>query len=104
MLPKSERLTKEDFKNIRPKVFFRGVCFDVASVPSPHFKCACVISKKKVKTAVERNKIKRRIFNFISRNSLAKPYMLIFYIKNQASLTDYESLKKEILQAFDTLQ
>lgn len=111
MLPKSERLSKDDFINIHPKVFFRGEYFDVASTPSLQQKFACVISKKRIKKAVARNKVKRRIFNALqeitSQNtSLAKEKQqhIIFYPKPTAQATDYQNLHKEISKVFATLQ
>lgn len=106
MLPKSERLNKDDFINIHPKVVFRGDYFDVASTPSLHQKFACVISKKRIKTAIARNKVKRRIFNGIKETFFKKEkhYHIIFYPKPIAQDTDYQTLYKEISKVFATLQ
>ena len=111
MLPKSERLRKDDFISTHPKVFFRGEYFDVASTTSLHYKFACVISKKRIKTAIARNKVKRRIFNgineiFLQNTSLPKEKQqhIIFYPKSTAQSTDYQILHKEISKVFATLQ
>lgn len=111
MLPKSERLSKDDFISIHPKVFFRGEYFDVASTPSLQRKFACVISKKRIKTAIARNKVKRHIFNavqeiFSQNASLPKEKQqhIIFYPKPTAKNIDYQTLYKEISKVFATLQ
>ena len=103
MLPKSERLTKNDFESIRPKVFFRGEFFDVALVPLEATKFACVISKKKIKRAVDRNKVKRRIFGALKESRPKSTGHFIFYIKSSAENALYGSLNKEISKAFATL-
>ena len=110
MLPKSERLNKDDFVNIYPKVFFRGEYFDVASKPSLQIKFACVTLKKRIKKATQRNKVKRRIFNAIQQTLIQKtmvnkeiPRHIIFYPKPLAKDTDYQTLYKEISKVFATL-
>ena len=104
MLPKSERLTKQDFEGNRPKVFFRGNFFDVAIIPTDTQKFACVISKKKVKRAVTRNLIKRRILSAVKENKPEKKGHFIFYIKSNAEGVAYSIIKEEISLAFATLQ
>ena len=107
MLPKSERLTQEDFKGVRPKVFFRGGLFEVSYIPSQSQKFACVITKKRVKTAVARNTLKRKVFSAIKNNKgdleKKKKGMLIFYLKVIPKDTPYLHLEEEIRKAFATL-
>lgn len=103
MLPKSERLTKEDFKGLRPKVFFRGELLDIAYIPSKSQKFACVVSKKTLQRAVDRNLIKRRVYECIAEIAVVQPYYFILYPKKIALSTPYSQLYKEILKAFATL-
>ncbi len=107
MLPKSKRLNKEDFKGVRPKVFFRCEFFDVASTPSLHTKYACVITKKRVKTAVARNTLKRKtltaIWELENKNPSQSNHHFIFYIKAIPKETPYALLQEEIKKVFDTL-
>ena len=103
MLQKKKRLTKEDFKVIKPKIFFRGVLFDVAFAPSLDQKFACVISKKKIKTSVSRNSIKRKVLSVINELNPQKKGFFIFYIKTIPKTTSYALVKEEISKAFDTL-
>ncbi len=103
MLPKSKRLTKEDFNEKRPKVFFRGELFDVAGVTLQTQKVACVTSKKTLKRAVDRNLIKRRIFSILITIKPPSPYSFIFYPKKNSQTAPFRLLQEEIQKAFDTL-
>lgn len=103
MLPKSERLSKSDFQGSRPKVFFRGAFFDVAYLTEPIHKAACVISKKTLKRAVDRNFVKRRIMNNIATHLKSKNYSYIIYPKKIILTTSRTQLQEEIRKAFDTL-
>ena len=104
MLPKSERLTTQDFQKIKPKIFFRGDFFDIGYVSSSIQKFACVISKKKIKTAVNRNKVKRMIFTALKESKPLQINHYIFYIKTKAEGLPYKTIKEEISKAFATLQ
>lgn len=111
MLPKSKRLSKEDFEGIRPKIFFRGQLVDVGyCIPTTNNsgeKFACVISKKTLKNAVDRNKAKRRVFEvlyeFMKENRIEK-YFYVLYPKKTIHTVSYTDIKKEIYKAFATLQ
>ena len=103
MLPKSKRLTKEDFTNSRPKIVFRGDLFDLAVVPIIPTKYACVISKKTLRRAVDRNAVKRKIFTAIRNNEIKSVSSCIIYPKKASLDTTYPQLEKEIMRAFATL-
>lgn len=104
MLPKSQRLTKEDFKGLRPKVFFRGELFDIGYIPGETKKFACVIAKKTLSKAVDRNLIKRRIMECLQEVNPSKPYSFVIYPKKISLSTSYQQLHKEIIKAFATLR
>ena len=87
----------------RPKVFFRGLFLDAATVVLPTQKFACVISKKTLKQAVKRNNVKRRIFNIIKMTQKKFKLSVIFYPKKTSITAQHQKLKEEILQAFATL-
>lgn len=104
MLPKSERLTKEDFTGNRPKVFFRGELLDIATVVLPTQKFACVISKKTLKKAVQRNFVKRRVLHVVKLLPLPlEKYSIIFYPKKGSYTAPHEHIQEEIKRAFATL-
>lgn len=104
MFPKNQRFTKEDFSGIRPKVFFRGSLMDVAFCTLPTPKYACVISKKTLKTAVQRNLVKRRIMNGLRTCALPEGKSFVFYPKKTSYTAPYSLLIEEIQQAFATLR
>jgi len=103
MLPKLKRFKEEDFIGTRPKVFFRGTVFDCAKILLPSQKFACVIAKKTIKRAVDRNRIKRRIFNTIRNISIDSTDSFIFYPKKGSQEVPQKILNEEINQAFATL-
>jgi ribonuclease P protein component len=104
MLPKPERLTKEDFMGVRPKVFFRCDLLDIAILSSQTQKFACVISKKTLKRAVDRNQVKRRIFEILHDSKPKKIASFVVYPKKPALNSPYEEIYKEIKKGFATLQ
>lgn len=103
MLPKSERFTKKDFIGSRPKVFFRGELLDIAVISFSKQKFACVISKKTLKRAIDRNLVKRRIFSIVKDLPVYHTYSFVFYPKKTSLLATYSQLLREIKTAFDTL-
>lgn len=103
MLPKAERFTKEDFNGIKPKVFFRGELFDIASVILPTQKFACVISKKTLKKSVQRNSVKRKIFNAVQTIDVDHKKSIIVYPKKKSITVPYSQLLEELQKAFATL-
>jgi ribonuclease P protein component len=107
MPPKKERLTKEDFKKNQPKIFFRGEMFDVSFFVLSQQKFACVISKKTLKRAVDRNKVKRRIMSAIQKTqkegTIKTKKSLIVYPKRTSLIMPYQQLYSEIQKVFATL-
>ena len=104
MLPKARRLTKLDFSGIRPRIIFRGGYVDVAVVISTVTKFACVIPKKRVKRAVDRNRIKRRIYSAVEKTPLpTKNYYIILYPRQNALNSSFTHIEKEIREVFATL-
>jgi ribonuclease P protein component len=104
MLPKAKRLTKVDFKGIRPRVIFRGRFVDVAVVDSLVTKFACVVAKKRIKHAVDRNKVKRKIYSAVLTSNIKKPKFVILYPKQTVVSASLFEIKEEIHQVFGTLQ
>ena len=104
MPPKKRRLTKNDFKKGRTKVFFSNTLFDVATIQGVENKVACVISKKTIKKAIDRNKEKRRFLNIIYKSIKNKNHIsLVFFPKKTTHLVTNEKLKEEIDTFFATL-
>jgi len=76
-------------------------------ISNPHRKesrIAVVISKKVLKSAVRRNRIRRRIYEYarIKMASLKKPYDIVFIISSSELLTmPYADIVKQLDQLFE---
>ena len=103
MLPKSERLTKTDFVGLRPRIVFRGTFVDVAVSSAETSRFACVIAKKRIKRAVDRNSVKRKIYHIIHEVKPKTPHLVIVYPKTTALHSKFSNIKEEITSAFSTL-
>lgn len=104
MVPKTKRLTKQDFSGQRPKVFFRGTVCDVAYIQGNEVKYACIISKKTIKKAVMRSKIKRRVYSVLEKIQPSRAGCFLVYPKSICNTSSYEQLQYQLTQAFATLQ
>ena len=103
MLQKSERLTKIDFVGLRPRIIFRGSFVDIAVNKAETSRFACVIAKKRVKKAVERNRIKRKIYHILKDIKPKPPHLVIVYPKSNALVAKKNDISEEISLAFATL-
>ena len=103
MLPKSERLTKEDFTTLRTKIVYRGELFDVATITPSQGKFACVIAKKTLKKAVDRNTVKRRFMSALQDYSKVDNTSLVVYPKKNSLTAPYPQIQEEIKKVFATL-
>jgi ribonuclease P protein component len=106
MLPKKERLTTFDFKGLRPKTIFRGFLVDIAvyKTTETSSRFACVIQKKRVKKAVDRNTIKRKVYAILKESKPKLSHLVIIYPKKETLTTPSTKIQSEILQGFATLQ
>ena len=103
MLPKKERLQRLDFKDLRPRIFFRGTYVDISANTSKETKFTCIIQKKRIKKAVDRNSVRRKIYSIIQTIRPKKPYFIIMYPKQNVRTSNYSQIMTEIKSAFDTL-
>lgn len=103
MLPKSKRLTVSDFKGLKTRIIYRGAYFDVASVPKEATKYACIIAKKRIKRAVDRNKARRKVHEALRAVETKEPSYILIYPHKQILLSRPEDIKKELMTAFATL-
>jgi ribonuclease P protein component len=104
MLPKKKRLSKNDFVGLRPKKVVRGAFFDVAFTPKEATKYACVIAKKQIKSAVDRNKIKRKIYTIVGGLEHTMKGFFIIYPKKTINTLSYKRIEEEFDKLFATLQ
>ena len=103
MLPKTERMTKQDFKVFRPKGVFRGTYVDIAAIPATNTRFACVISKKRMSHAVDRNRARRKVYSFLVENKPSTPHLIVMYPKVGILTGDRTRILEEIRQSFATL-
>jgi ribonuclease P protein component len=104
MPPKKERVTRADFNNLSERALLRGNLFDIAYKANPDFKVACVISKKRVKLAVERNKIRRKAYYALRESGFRKPYIIILYPRIEMLRSPKKDLVLELSKALATLK
>ena len=103
MLPKSERLTKTDFVGLRPRIVFRGTFVDIAISKTTTSRFACIIAKKRIKRAVDRNSVKRKIYHIIREIKPKSPNLVIIYPKVTALHASQIHIREEIGSVFTTL-
>lgn len=103
MLPKPKRLNSADFLNLNTKNVFRGFYVDISICSAQKTKFACIISKKKIKKAVDRNRTKRRVYSIIENLNLKDNYSVVIYPKPTALSGEYNLIKSEINEVFDKL-
>ncbi|MCS7183857.1 MAG: ribonuclease P protein component [Patescibacteria group bacterium] len=96
MLKKKFRLTDFDFKNFFKGQRKRNNLFLVYKLRANSKKFAILVQKKIIKKAVERNKIRRQIYDIIRKNlaNLENGYYLIIPQKKES----YQNLKNELLK------
>ena len=103
MPPKKKRLTKKDFSELTKKTTLRTRLFDVVYTPSLTHKVGCVVLKKRTPKAVDRNKIKRKIYHGYRETKPKNTYTIIFYPKNESLRTPQQTIVKEMKELFATL-
>src|SRR3989344_5380869 len=96
MLPKSKRLKRDDFSKFQKKTTLRGNYFDITASPAQESRFACVVSKKRINLAVDRNKIKRKIYSALSETLLKSPHFVIVYPKQNTKSAPYKEILSEI--------
>lgn len=103
MIPKTSRINREDFEKIMKKGgFLNSPFFTLRFLKNPlnttHF--SVVVSKKVAKTAVSRNKIRRRAYSIL-RKYAKNPYFAILIGKKgveKATFSEVEADIKKLLE------
>ncbi len=104
MINKKERLTRLDFKDLSKRNMIRDYLFDISYIKSDKMKVSCIISKKTLKKAVERNKVKRKLYNLFELNRPKTPYIIIFYPKKETLYTPFNELNIKMQEIFAKLK
>lgn len=77
--------------------FFTAVFYNNAK----HTKVAVVVSKKLAKTAVVRNKLRRRVYEAVAGQVITgKPYSVVIYPTGESKKASFQDLKSELERAF----
>ena len=98
-MPKKHRLSGEEIRTLSGKrLHGRFFSLLVASVSGSETKCACVVSKKAARLAVDRNKIKRRCRSVLSKRvpSVRKGLALVFYAKPGVKDVEFSEIERDI--------
>ena len=99
MLKKKERLTRGQFDECFKKgKKIRGYHLDLSYTPSTNFHGAVVVGKRVYKRAVDRNKLRRQIYNLVynlKKNNDIKGVFIIL-TKPPVSTLKYADLKNEV--------
>lgn len=103
MISKSKRLKRDDFQGLNKRKIIRGVLFDVSYIPAKESHFACIIQKKRIKLAVVRNKVKRKVYSAVERSLLKNPHTIIIYPKQTILNAPYKNIITEMQSIFDTL-
>jgi ribonuclease P protein component len=103
MLPKSKRITSQEFKGKKTRLVYRGAFFDVSLTPAETTKFACIISKKRIKKAVDRNQVKRRVYTSLQGIVTSHPAYIFIYPTKNALHAPKKAISEEINKAFATL-
>lgn len=103
MLPSKNRVKRGEIeKSASNRRLFRGVMVSISMVPgaensnnSP--KITVIVSKKIIKTAVSRNRLKRRIYSIMQEHlSHMQSGIYMIYIKKESKNASYRELKDDI--------
>lgn len=95
MLPREKRLARGDFENIQKKNRVHSEYITLITSPSETPKTAVIISKKTLHKAVDRNRLKRRLFDIIDSEHQPGGYYL-FYAKRGLDKLSPDELRAEV--------
>lgn len=101
MIPKTSRINREDFEKIMKKGgFLNSPFFTLRFLKNPlnvtHF--SVVVSKKVAKTAVSRNKIRRRTYSILKKltKNSKNSYFTMLFSKSGVEKAEFKNLEAEI--------
>lgn len=104
MPPRKARLSRADFNNLSSRSTVRSPLFDITYTKGIETKVACVISKKRVKFAVERNRIRRKAYHAFKETGFSKPFIVIIYPRIEMLKAPFKETVVELSKVLDTLK
>jgi ribonuclease P protein component len=98
MLPKKNRLTRAQFDHYfkNGRRHHSEICTLIFHA-SPHFHTSVVVGKKVYKKAVDRNKLRRRVYALVRTYLLHKTSVCIVLVKPKVSSIPYTRAKEELI-------
>lgn len=97
MLAQGQRLKRREVETMRCRGRPRhGRFFTLVVAPADEFKAGVVVSKKVAKTAVARNRLRRRVYSLLRWRSKQQPAHLLVIAKTGAAELSFSELTKEI--------
>lgn len=103
MLPRALRMSVKDFKGQKTRLIYRGAFFDISVASGEITKFACIVAKKRIKRAVDRNKAKRKVYSLLTSVSPSTPFLIFVYPTKNILQAPHQVLASEIEKAFATL-
>lgn len=103
MLPRGRRLSRASFATFRPKKRVESPHFRVSWSPSVKEEYAVVVPKKVAAHAVDRNKLRRRVFSLL-RDQPMRRLTLVVFAKSGSHKLSFAATKAELQPIFDTLR
>ncbi len=98
MLKKIDRLTTEEIETLAEGKSVFGTLISLRYISAPKLKFAVAASKKIFKTAVERNRARRKVYGAIDMTQLraAKPAFVMLMPKKECLEASASQLKSEL--------
>src|SRR5216683_1196978 len=98
MLKKIDRLTSEEIETLSEGKSVFGTLISMRYVPARSLKFSVSASKKVFKTAVERNRVRRRVYDAIDMAGFksAKPASIMLMPKKECVDVNAKSLRAEV--------
>ena len=104
MPPRKSRLSRGMFNQLSKREIIRSPLFDISYCKNEDFRVACVISKKRIKLAVERNRVRRKAYHALSETGFNKPYIIIIYPRVEMLKCPYQDLVLELSKTLSILK
>ena len=99
MLKRSHKISRREFLSVSPARPFHTDYFSIRAVPAENPRFSVVVSKKVARTAVSRNRLRRRVYAVLAEAlpRMRAPLRASIYAKKGAETLSYPDIKKEIL-------
>jgi ribonuclease P protein component len=98
MLPKSARLTVADIETLSQGKSVFGTLISVRYIPAPALKFSVSVSKKVAKTAVLRNRMRRRLYGALEgvMKEVKNPLHIMIMPKKECFEVPFKALTEEL--------